>query len=505
MSDTQGPYGEPDEQQPGGSGAGHGGWAPPPPPPGWASGDPASNPGTSGWPPPGGGNWPPPGGGGSGWAPQGGSGWTPQGGSGWAPQGGVWYPPGGGAGTPGGRGPYQWGGSGWSGWHYGQGPARPRRTLPGIVTAVLLVVAVLVGLGIGHGVWRSASSAASSAPSGSSGGFTNPFGFGNGGGLGSGGTGGSTRSLSGAAAKVADDLVDIDTQLSYQSAEAAGTGIVLTSDGYVLTNNHVIEQATSIKATDIANGQTYKATVVGYDRTNDVAVIKLQGASGLKTASIGNSSQVTVGEPVVGLGNAGGVGGTPSAASGQVVALNQSITAQDEANGTAEKLTGLIETNADIQPGDSGGALINNSGKVIGMDTAASTGFSFQTQGNQGVAIPINSAMTIAAQIRNGTATSTIHIGPTAFLGVEVVTSSAAFGTSGAVVQDAIPGGPAAQAGIGSGDVITSLGGHPITSPGDLTNVIEGYHPGDQVSVGFTTPAGQSQQVTVTLASGPPQ
>jgi len=126
--------------------------------------------------------------------------------------------------------------------------------------------------------------------------------------------------------------------------------------------------------TDVGNNKTYTASVVGYDRTKDVAVLQLHNASGLTTATLGNSSNASVGEDVVGIGNAGGTGGTPSAVGGTVTALNQSITASDDGDGTSEQLSGLIETNADIQPGDSGGSLVNTSGDVIGMDTAASAG-----------------------------------------------------------------------------------------------------------------------------------
>ena len=372
--------------------------------------------------------------------------------------------------------------------------------MPSVVLALLMAVALLVGLGIGHSAWRSIhNGAVSNNPSGGS--SQNPFGFGNGSGSGV-GRGGSSG-LSGAAATAANGLVDINTSLSYQNDEAAGTGIVLTSDGVILTNNHVISGATSIKATDIANGQTYTANVVGYDRTHDIAILHLSGASGLQTSSIGDSSKVTVGQEIVGLGNAGGVGGTPSSAAGQVTALNQSITAQDESNNTSERLTGLIQTDANIQPGDSGGALIDSAGKVVGMDTAASTGFSFQTQGNQGFAIPINQAISIGNEIRAGRASTTVHIGATAFLGVEVDTSSSASNTPGAVISQAIAGGPAAQAGIGQGDVIVSLGGSAVDTPGTLTNLIGRYHPGDKVPVTWTDPSGQSHSATVTLATGP--
>ena len=428
------------------------------------------------------------------------------------------YPPGG---NP--PGPYAPGG-----WSAGWGRARPRRSLPSVVTALLLAVGLLVGLGIGHGVWTSASQTAlGQTPTGSSGGTGASGGTGSSGGTGtgsgtgssggstfnpfSGGTGlgagsGSTNpALSGVAATASKWLVDIDTQLSYQQAAAAGTGIVLTSNGYILTNNHVIEGETAIKVVDVANGRTYQATVVGYDRFRDVAVIKLVGASGLAVASIANSGNVKVGDSVIGLGNAGGVGGTPSSAAGQVTALGQSITAQDAGNGTTEKLSNLIQTNAAIQPGDSGGALINAAGQVIGMDTAASTGFSFQTQGNEGFAIPINEAMSIASQIRAGRGSTTVHIGATAFLGVEVNTATTAAGVVGAQVAGVIANGAAASAGLAANDVITSLNGTSVTSPASLTNLISQLHPGDHVSIGWTTPTGQSATASVTLPSGPPQ
>ena len=322
----------------------------------------------------------------------------------------------------------------------------------------------------------------------------NPFG-GN-----SGNNGSGSANASAIVAAVSPALVDINTSLSYQHGEAAGTGIVLTSDGTVVTNNHVISGATSISVTDIGNGKTYAADVVGYDRTHDVAVIKLRNASGLQTAVVGNSDRVSVGDTIVGIGNAGGVGGTPSSAPGQITALNQSITANDDSNGTTEQLTGLIQTDANIQPGDSGGALANSKGQVIGIDTAASAGFSFQTQGNQGFAIPINQAETIATQIRNGQTGATVHIGPTAFLGVLVDTTAS---SSGATLSNVVPGGPAAQAGLQSGDTIVTLGGKTIDNPTTLTALIGQYHPGDRVTVGYVDTSGQSHQASVQLGSGP--
>jgi S1-C subfamily serine protease len=228
------------------------------------------------------------------------------------------------------------------------------------------------------------------------------------------------------AAKVDPGIVDVVTTLGYQGGKAAGTGMVLTSTGEVLTNNHVIDGATSIKATDIGNGRTYTAKVVGYDKTHDVAVLQLQNASGLQTVTLSSASPQT-GQKVIALGNALGKGGTPSVVSGRINGLGQSITASDGGAADSERLTGMIGHNAPIQPGDSGGPLVNTEGEVIGMNTAASDSSasgspsqSSQAQtATQAFAIPITRASSIADQIQAGTSSSTVHIGATAFLGVE--------------------------------------------------------------------------------------
>jgi S1-C subfamily serine protease len=323
------------------------------------------------------------------------------------------------------------------------------------------------------------------------------------------------------ASKVDPGLVDVVSTLGYQDGTAAGTGMVLTSTGEVLTNNHVINGATSIKVTDIGNGRTYTAKVVGYDDTKDVAVLQLQGASGLKTVTLGSSSAQT-GQKVVALGNAGGKGGTPSVATGTVTGLGQSITASDESSGSAEQLTGLIETNAGIQPGDSGGPLVNTYGQVVGMDTAASTspsttGYQSQTgqtqTQTQAFAIPISEAASIASAIEAGTSSSTTHLGATAFLGVEVSSSTAAGGYgdggfggssgSGVAVAGVVSGSAAGQAGLTAGDEITSVAGHTVTSSSDIQSVLENYHPGDKISISWTDQFGQSQTATVVLTTGP--
>jgi len=328
---------------------------------------------------------------------------------------------------------------------------------------------------------------------------------------GSGGTNSPTGPVDAASIgrRVAPGIVDINTWIGYQQAQAAGTGMVLTPGGEILTNNHVITGATKITATDVGNGKTYAATVVGYDRSHDVAVLQLAGASGLQTVRTGNSSAVRVGQAVVAVGNAGGTGGEPSYAGGSVTALDQTITASNESDGTSEQLTGLIETNADVVPGDSGGPLVDQSGRVIGMDTAASDGFRFSATGGDGYAIPIDDALRIAHQISSGNASSTVHIGPTALLGVEVQAAQDQNGfgapTSGALVAGVVSGGPAEAAGIVAGDLITAVDGQPVDSPDALSAAMLAQRPGDVVSVGYVDGSGRQRSVQVRLGSGPPQ
>jgi S1-C subfamily serine protease len=390
-------------------------------------------------------------------------------------------------------------------------PRRPRGRHALGLTATA-VVALAIGAGAGIGLSQGA------APSGSA-------------------TATSKTTLTTAqiASRVDPGLVDVISTLGYEDAKAYGTGIVLTSNGEILTNNHVVNGATSVSVIDIGNGKTYTASVVGYDESSDVAVLQLSGASGLTTATTGNSSTVKTGDDVVALGNAGGADGTPSVAAGTITALDQSITASDESSGTSEQLSGLLETNADIQAGDSGGPLVNAYGQIIGMDTAASSGFQFgngnsgngngyggygnggyggygngdngssnsgQTSTTQGYAIPIDTALSIASQIEAGQASSTVHIGATAFLGLEIAGSDEQ-ASSGVTLEGVASGTPAANAGLGQGDVVTSIAGQSVSTGTDIQKILVGLHPGDKVSIGWTDPYGQSHTATVTLASGP--
>jgi S1-C subfamily serine protease len=308
---------------------------------------------------------------------------------------------------------------------------------------------------------------------------------------------GTTRSP-----RVGAGVVVIETSLGYQDAHAAGTGMVLTSSGNVLTNNHVIRNATDIRVVEPGTGRSYPAKVVGYDESHDVAVLQAGGASDLQTVSLGDSDTLDPGEPVKALGNAGGTGSL-RAASGTVTGIDRAITVGDDQGGS-ERLTGLIETSADVQPGDSGGPLMDASGHVVGMDTAASvTNGSVQAADSTGFAIRINRAVSIAEQIMQGDASATIHVGGTAFLGVEVTENS--MGGSGAVVTSVVPGSPADAAGLTPGDLITAVGDRAVSSPSDLTEIVADQEPGAPVSAAFIDQDGATQTASVALASGPPR
>jgi S1-C subfamily serine protease len=300
------------------------------------------------------------------------------------------------------------------------------------------------------------------------------------------------------------------TSLGYQQANAAGTGIVLTSSGYVLTNNHVVQGATSIRVQVGGSGPRYSAAVVGTDKTDDVALIKVSGAPSLATAKLGTASSLAVGDSVTAVGNALGQGEL-SVVTGTVQALNQEITASDVGGANAEQLSGLIQTNAPLQPGDSGGPLLNGNNQVVGMDTAASSGFRFQSASDVAFAIPIDKALAVAHQIEAGRSSATVQIGVPAFLGVSSidVSEAAASGrfspqvSSGAVVTSVASGTPAANAGLVSGDVIVSIDGTTVTGASQLGTLIQGHRAGDSVKVGYVDANGDHQTATVTLIAGP--
>jgi S1-C subfamily serine protease len=298
------------------------------------------------------------------------------------------------------------------------------------------------------------------------------------------------------AGMVAPQVVNINTRFGFNNAVGAGTGIVIDPGGVVLTNNHVISGATDISAFSVANGQTYAVDVVGYDRSQDVAVLQLRGGGGLPAAAIGGAA--SVGEPVVALGNTGGQGGAPSVIAGRVVALNQTVHASDSLTGAEETLSGLIQVDAPIKPGDSGGPIANNAGQVLGMTTAATD--SFKMSGGTGFAIPIGHAMGVAGAIRGGGGPPTVHVGPTAFLGLGVVDNNG----NGARVERVVGTGPASEAGLSPGDVITSVDSASVTSATAMADVLVPHHPGDTIALTYRSASGSVRTVNVTLADGPP-
>jgi S1-C subfamily serine protease len=354
--------------------------------------------------------------------------------------------------------------------------------------------------------------------------------------------------------KVEPSLVVINTTLKYSSEAAAGTGMVINSDGLVLTNNHVIENSTKITATVTTTGKTYPATVIGYDETNDVALIRLQGATGLHTIPIGNSAVTETGEQVVALGNAEGTGAIIPAG-GQVTGLNKTITAADEATANdTETLNGMIQINAAIVPGDSGGALNTSAGQVIGMDTAGDSTSTGQRP-PEGFAIPIDTALSIVGQIAAGHASSRVTVGYPPFIGfftgagtssnpqtqaqqqdqrngfgdgtgglggysghggsgrspacytsntnLTVPTTIARVG-AGTLIDGIICDGPAATAGMTAGSVVTAINGQAAGSPANLASILARFKPGDTISATWVSPAGQQTTSTVHLTAGPP-
>jgi S1-C subfamily serine protease len=274
--------------------------------------------------------------------------------------------------------------------------------------------------------------------------------------------------------------------------------MVLTSNGEILTNRHVVQGETQISVTVPATGRTYAAKVVGISTTTDVAVVQLENASGLDTVKTA-SDAVEVGDAVVGVGNAGGTGGRATAASGTVTATDQSIVASDEGGGNPERLTGLIETDAPIQPGDSGGPLLDDSNAVVGMDTAGSA------RGNDGYAIPIATALGVAQQIENhgtgtqagaGTSSQSQTQSQRAVIGVQVQD-----GADGVEVGGVVEGSPAQAAGLEAGDVITAVGGHRVTSIEDLSSLMASVTPGQRLTVSWVDTDGGSHSARITTVA----
>ena len=361
---------------------------------------------------------------------------------------------------------------------------------------LVAVVAAAAGIGIGYGIARSVSSQQTAQVS--------PIALapnqGSAPGSRSGGAGSTLNSI---AAKVDPAIVDINTTVG--SSSAAGTGMIISSTGEILTNNHVVKSSTNITVTVQGRSRTYTAHVIGVDDAQDVAVIQIdQSVSALPTVKFANSSSVQVGDTVAAIGNALGQGGTPRASLGTVTALDQSITAS-EGGGVSETLNGMIESDAVIYEGDSGGALVNNAGQVVGMITAGQAQGFRSASSNVGYAISANTAVGVANRIRAHEQAPDLIYGQVGYLGVQVQTLDPNIAqqlgvnvSSGAAVAAVVAGSPAASAGIGRGAVITSVGGSPVSNASDLGAALHSHRPGESVSVTWVTASG-SHTATVTL------
>jgi S1-C subfamily serine protease len=382
----------------------------------------------------------------------------------------------------------------------GTPPVSSFRRYRGLLIGGATVLALGIGAGgVGLGAGLAGMQSAGSAPTQQNGQ--------QGGQNGSGGQQGTfngpgTASVNATAATSAQKVgvVTIVSTLDYDpDTQAAGTGIILTSKGEILTNNHVVEGSTSIKVTVESTGASYTAKVVGTDETDDIAVLQLVDSSGADVTGLTKATldtgTLSAGDAVISVGNAEGTGNLV-AASGTVTALDQSITVANDITGADENLTGLIETDADVVSGDSGGPLIDKQGEVTGVVTAASSG----SRNVTGYAIPINTALSIAKKIVNGEASSTIVIGLPAFLGVELASDQTG---TGVLVSGIVDGSAAVGSGIAAGDTITAVNGTAATTADSLSSLIKAHAIGDQVTVTYTDASGASHQVTVTLAAGP--
>ena len=348
----------------------------------------------------------------------------------------------------------------------------------------------------------------------------------------------SVRPLSEAAirARVEPSVVDVTATLAYDDETASGTGFVVDSrTGLIITNNHVIRDATAVSVTVPATGRTYQARIVGTDVNADIAVLQVSPDPGFTVAPLGNSGSADPGVTVISFGNQAGVGGWPTVAAGVISGTGRTIEADDRASGFSETLHGMLATTAQIEPGDSGGPLADSAGAVIGVDTAAGTG-----DAATGYAIPINAALAAEREITAGRPGAGLSFGTDGFIGVIVGSGTAgspvaqqaqeigaggvasalaaacletqaaatvpariAKAAAGALVDGVLCGTGAATAGIAAGDVITVAGGQRVDSPAALTAVVNGCRPGTTMSVTWVSTAGVTRTAAVRLSSAP--
>jgi S1-C subfamily serine protease len=388
------------------------------------------------------------------------------------------------------------------------GAAAPRRRTPRLLAAGTAIAVVAAATGAGFALGRVDDHQGTSAggppagyngqtPYGQDGQDGQPFGspFGGTPFSGPGGSGGAPFDSSDGGTPATDSqltgLVRIASTLKYEGGAAAGTGMILTSTGEVVTNHHVVEGSTSVRVTVMTTGTSYRATVVGTDTKDDVAVLQLQNASGLQTVTP-DTDGIATGDAVTAVGDAGGNTSTFTAAAGKILAQGQDITTSSEPGHPGERLRGLIKISSDVMSGDSGGATYDDQGEVVGMTTAASSG----TSDVVGYAIPIAKVLSIAGDLENGTQNARYEYGSPAFLGLGLA-------GQGTRVGDVYAGTPAARAGITAGDTVTRVGATRVRTAQQLRGAVQTFSPGDRVRIAWTDASGTSHIATVTLMSGP--
>ncbi|MDQ7993328.1 MAG: S1C family serine protease [Propionicimonas sp.] len=291
-------------------------------------------------------------------------------------------------------------------------------------------------------------------------------------------------------ANMSAGIVFVEGQTS--SGTAAGTGMVLSADGKVLTNYHVVAGSEALQVTVADNGDTYEATVLGFDQSKDVALLQLKDASGLATVTI-DDDQVKVGDEVTAVGNAGGESKLVEAP-GKVTDLDESLTVNSDSPwGSQEDLKGVIETTAGAVPGHSGGPMFDSESEVMGMTTAGST------EANRSYAVPIADALEVVRTVEAGHDAGTVRVGPAGYLGIVVGET----GRNGATITDVVADGPADKVGITVGSTLTEVGGTRIGRNTNLATVIRALEPGEEVTVTWLTPRGEQKQARATLGASP--
>ncbi|MDV7989911.1 S1C family serine protease [Rhodococcus sp. IEGM 1374] len=291
----------------------------------------------------------------------------------------------------------------------------------------------------------------------------------------------------------------------------AGTGFVVAPDGIVLTNFHVVENATDISAVHMGNGLIYDATVLGYDKSRDVAVVQLITAADLPVVELAPDPLPEVGDAVTAVGNASGAG-VLVPAPGAVTALDQQVRTRSSVDGSGNTLERMIRVDADVRAGDSGGPLFDAWGRVVGVNTAglsdeARNGTEFTPpQAPEAYAVPISEAVSVLDQVLAGQSGGTVHVGPTPYFGVSVRDVSVFENKPaiGAAVVSVTFDSPAEVLGLSAGDIIVTFDGTEIGSSSDLSEALLGRRPGEPAVVEWVDDAGVTSSGTITLAAGMP-